>query len=41
MGRIAAGVLRLLKLENSLGKDAMDKLSNLGKCDLVKLFYSS
>ena len=40
MCRIAAVVLRLLKLEKSLGKDAIDKLSNLGKYDLAKLFHS-
>ena len=40
MGRIAAGVLRLLKLEKSLGKETIDKLSNLGKSDLAKLFHS-
>ncbi|KAI7747150.1 hypothetical protein M8C21_033329, partial [Ambrosia artemisiifolia] len=30
MGRITAGVLRVLKLEGSVGQTAMDKLSNLG-----------
>ncbi|XVF34088.1 hypothetical protein REPUB_Repub18cG0027000 [Reevesia pubescens] len=40
MGRIAAGVLRLLKLEKSLGKDAIDKLSNLGTEGLDKIFSS-
>ncbi|KAG4161538.1 hypothetical protein ERO13_D01G060900v2 [Gossypium hirsutum] len=40
MGRIAAGVLRLLKLENLLGKDAIDKLSNLGIERFDKIFSS-
>lgn len=31
MGRITAGVLRVLKLEGSVGQSAMDQLSNLGK----------
>ncbi|PPD83540.1 hypothetical protein GOBAR_DD19513 [Gossypium barbadense] len=31
IGRLTAGILRLLKLEKSLGKEAMNKLSNLGK----------
>lgn len=30
MGRITAGVLRLLKLEGSVGQAAIDQLSNLG-----------
>ncbi|GMJ15938.1 hypothetical protein like AT3G20720 [Hibiscus trionum] len=30
MGRIAAGILRMLKFEKSLGKDVIDKLANLG-----------
>ena len=30
MGRIAAGVLRVLKLEGSLGQAAISQLSNLG-----------
>ncbi|KAJ7981617.1 UHRF1-binding protein 1-like [Quillaja saponaria] len=30
MGRIAAGILRLLKLEGSVGQAAIDQLSNLG-----------
>jgi hypothetical protein len=30
MGRIAAGVLKLLKLEGSIGQAAIDQLSNLG-----------
>ncbi|XP_042405957.1 uncharacterized protein LOC121996172 isoform X2 [Zingiber officinale] len=30
MGRIAAGMLRLLKLDKSLGQGTMDQLSNLG-----------
>ncbi|XP_022753173.1 uncharacterized protein LOC111301632 isoform X2 [Durio zibethinus] len=40
MGRIAAGVLRLLKLEKSLGKEAIDKLSNLGTDGFDKIFSS-
>ncbi|KAE8703192.1 hypothetical protein F3Y22_tig00110472pilonHSYRG00006 [Hibiscus syriacus] len=40
MGRLAAGVLRLLKLENSLGKNAVDKLSNLGIEGFDKIFAS-
>ncbi|MED6196273.1 hypothetical protein PIB30_045921 [Stylosanthes scabra] len=31
MGRIAAGILRLLKLEGSVGHSVMDQLGNLGK----------
>ena len=31
MGRITAGVLRVFKLENSIGQTAMDQLTNLGK----------
>lgn len=30
MGRIAAGSLRLLKLDKSIGQAAIDQLSNLG-----------
>lgn len=30
MGRITAGVLRLLKLEGSVGQSVMDQLGNLG-----------
>lgn len=30
MGRIAAGILRVLKLEDSIGQAAIDQLSNLG-----------
>jgi len=30
MGRITAGVLRVLKLEDSVGHAAMNQLSNLG-----------
>lgn len=30
MGRIAAGILRLLKLEGSIGPSAINQLSNLG-----------
>ncbi|OMP04511.1 UHRF1-binding protein 1-like protein [Corchorus olitorius] len=40
MGRIAAGVLRLLKLEKSLGKETIDKLSNLGTEGFEKIFAS-
>lgn len=40
MGRMAAGVLQLLKLENSLGKDAIYKLSNLGIEGFDKIFSS-
>lgn len=35
MGRIAAGVLRLLKLEKTIGQAAIDQLSNLGMVDLI------
>ncbi|KAK3199472.1 hypothetical protein Dsin_022887 [Dipteronia sinensis] len=38
MGRIAAGVLRLLKLEKSIGQSAMDQLNNLGSEGLDKIF---
>ncbi|XVE80292.1 hypothetical protein DITRI_Ditri14bG0128300 [Diplodiscus trichospermus] len=38
MGRITAAVLRLLKLEKSLGKEAIDKLSNLGTEGFDKIF---
>ncbi|TXG67377.1 hypothetical protein EZV62_008652 [Acer yangbiense] len=38
MGRIAAGVLRLLKLEKSVGQAAMDQLNNLGSGGLDKIF---
>ncbi|KAL4282133.1 hypothetical protein GQ457_03G023470 [Hibiscus cannabinus] len=30
MGRLAAGILRMLNFEKSLGKDVIDKLANLG-----------
>ncbi|OMO80559.1 UHRF1-binding protein 1-like protein [Corchorus capsularis] len=40
MGRIAVGVLRLLKLEKSLGKETIDKLSNLGTEGFEKIFAS-
>ena len=30
MGRITAGILRLLKLEGSVGRSVMDQLGNLG-----------
>lgn len=32
MGRIAAGVLRIFKLEGSVGSAAINQLSNLGEC---------
>lgn len=35
IGRIAAGVLRLLKLEKSIGQGAIDQLSNLGTANLI------
>ncbi|XP_038690502.1 uncharacterized protein LOC119989202 [Tripterygium wilfordii] len=38
MGRIAAGVLRLLKLEKSVGQSAIDQLSNLGGGGFDKIF---
>ncbi|KAG0482770.1 hypothetical protein HPP92_010854 [Vanilla planifolia] len=38
MGRVAAGVLRLLKLEESIGQATMDQLSNLGSESLDKIF---
>ncbi|CAK7338352.1 unnamed protein product [Dovyalis caffra] len=38
MGRIAAGVLRLLKLEGSIGQAAIDQLSNLGSEGFDKIF---
>lgn len=31
MGRIAVGILRLLKLDGSVGQAALDQLSHLGK----------
>lgn len=45
MGRIAAGVLRLLKLEKTIGQSAIDQLGNLGMVDLITflsiLFWAS
>ncbi|KAB1200115.1 hypothetical protein CJ030_MR0G008022 [Morella rubra] len=38
MGRIAAGILRLLKLEGSIGQAAIDQLSNLGSDGIDKIF---
>ena len=35
MGRITAGVLRVLKLEGSVGQSAMNQLSNLGKISIL------
>lgn len=34
MGRITVGILRLLKLEGSIGEAAMNQLSNLGMLNL-------
>ncbi|CAI9784176.1 unnamed protein product [Fraxinus pennsylvanica] len=38
MGRIAAGVLRILKLEGSIGSAAINQLSNLGTESFDKIF---
>ncbi|PPD73398.1 hypothetical protein GOBAR_DD29681 [Gossypium barbadense] len=38
--RLTAGILRLLKLEKSLGKEAMNKFSNLGIEGFEKIFSS-
>ncbi|XP_020591293.1 uncharacterized protein LOC110032114 isoform X2 [Phalaenopsis equestris] len=38
MGRIAAGILRVLKLEESIGLATIDQLSNLGSESLDKIF---
>ncbi|KAL5548246.1 hypothetical protein UlMin_003477 [Ulmus minor] len=38
MGRITAGVLRLLKLEGSVGQGTIDQLSNLGSEGIDKIF---
>jgi hypothetical protein len=35
MGRITAGILRLLKLEGSIGQAAIDQLSNLGMLKIL------
>ncbi|WOL12184.1 hypothetical protein Cni_G20949 [Canna indica] len=37
MGRIAAGMLRLLKLDKSLGQGTMDQLANLGSGSMHKI----
>lgn len=39
-GRVAAGVLRLLKLEGSIGQAAINQLSNLGSEGIDKIFSS-
>ncbi|KAF7833878.1 amino-terminal region of chorein, A TM vesicle-mediated sorter [Senna tora] len=38
MGRMTAGVLRLLKLEGSVGQSAIDQLSNLGSEGIDNIF---
>ncbi|XP_058072714.1 uncharacterized protein LOC131221470 [Magnolia sinica] len=38
MGRIAAGILRVLKLDESIGQATIDQLSNLGSGGLDKIF---
>ncbi|GLT72538.1 hypothetical protein SLA2020_444640 [Shorea laevis] len=38
MGRITAGILRLLKLEKSIGRNAIDKLGKLGTEGFDKIF---
>ncbi|XP_048235753.1 uncharacterized protein LOC8280713 isoform X2 [Ricinus communis] len=38
MGRMAAGVLKLLKLERSIGQATIDQLSNLGSESFDKIF---
>ncbi|KAF5184457.1 AAA+ ATPase domain-containing protein [Thalictrum thalictroides] len=38
MGRIAAGILRVLKLDTSIGQGAIDQLSNLGSDGMDKIF---
>ncbi|KAF4394591.1 hypothetical protein F8388_020416 [Cannabis sativa] len=40
MGRITAGILRVLKLEGSVGQAAIDQLSNLGSEGIDKIFSS-
>lgn len=41
MGRLAAGILRVLKLEGSIGPGAIRQLSNLGKfCILFETLFS-
>lgn len=40
MGRIAAGILRVLKLENKIGAGAISQLSNLGNfCILFRTSF--
>ncbi|XP_068669040.1 uncharacterized protein [Aristolochia californica] len=38
MGRIAAGILRVLKLDRSIGRAALDQLSNLGTDGMDRIF---
>ncbi|KAM5585755.1 hypothetical protein ABKV19_004923 [Rosa sericea] len=38
MGRITAGILRLFKLEETIGQAAMDQLTNLGSEGIDKIF---
>ncbi|XP_023520415.1 uncharacterized protein LOC111783806 [Cucurbita pepo subsp. pepo] len=38
MGRIAAGILKLLKLEGSIGQATLDQLNNLGSGSIDKIF---
>ncbi|XP_019453650.1 PREDICTED: uncharacterized protein LOC109355138 isoform X1 [Lupinus angustifolius] len=38
VGRITAGILRLLKLEGSVGQSVMDQLGNLGSGGIDKIF---
>ncbi|PQQ16205.1 uncharacterized protein Pyn_17041 [Prunus yedoensis var. nudiflora] len=40
MGRITAGILRLLKLEGSIGQAAMEQLSNLGGTEGIDKIFS-
>ncbi|WCJ31296.1 hypothetical protein M5689_012801 [Euphorbia peplus] len=40
MGRIAAGILKLLKLERSIGQTTIDQLNNLGSESFDKIFSS-
>lgn len=39
MGRITAGILRVLKLEGSIGQAAIDQLSNLGMLVFNKYLF--
>lgn len=45
MGRITAGILRVLKLDRSIGQAAIDQLSNLGMAyntlEVTKFFFIS